>query len=301
MLEYNFYGNDNTQIFYDKYERENAKAVIQIVHGSIEHGKRYKNFASFLKDNGFTVYIADLRGHGRSINKKLNYLSNEDNGWDLYVEETKRLTEIIKEENPNKKIFLMGHSMGSFIVRDYLSKYSDLIDGAILSGTGSTSPIMMKIALWMIRREKRKHGKEAYSKKLHKLIYGGLDKKAIKLGVSSFVSRDEEVIKKYNNDPLCGETITIDYANEMAKGVLYIESKASYQNINDIPLLMFSGEKDPVGGKNCHLVYKIHKKYKKVITDLTLKIYEGALHEMINETNKEEVYEDISNWITSKL
>ncbi len=302
MKELSFLGNDGVKIYYDKYECSEAVGVIQIIHGSIEHGKRYQHFAEFLQANGFTVYVADLRGHGRSIGKKLNYLSDNGDGWNLFVEETRTLTDIIKKENEHKKIFIFGHSMGSFVLRDYLSKYSELVDGAILSGTGSTSPIMSKILQLVIKLEIRKHGTEKYSEKLHKLIYGTLDKKAAKMGVSSFISRDEAVINKYNDDPLCGETITIDYANEMAKGVLYIESKECFKGMNDIPLLVFSGEKDPVGGTNCNFVTKIFNKYKSAgVTDATLKIYKSALHEMINETNKEEVYEDVLKWMTSKL
>ncbi|XMB86167.1 lysophospholipase [Mycoplasmatota bacterium WC44] len=302
MIENSFLGSDGVKIFYDKYECENPKAILQIVHGSIEHSKRYGELAEYLKENGLTVYAADLRGHGRSLNNKLNYLSDDDNGWELYIEETKTMTELIKKEYPGKKIFIMGHSMGSFVVRDYLSKHSNLVDGAILSGTGSTPPITMKIAQRIIKSEMKKHGKDAYSKKLHKLIYGGLDKKVRKYNATSFMSRDENVVKKFNEDPLCGETITIDYAKEMSKGILYVEKKKCFNNVKNIPLYIFSGEKDPVGGRNCNSVKRIHKRYMRAgLEDTTIKIYPGALHEMINEINKEEAYGDISNWIEMKI
>ncbi len=296
MITKTFKGLDGLELFYDIYEAKECNSVLQIIHGSVEHGLRYSHFAESMASNGVTVYVMDLRGHGRSLKGIPGVLSDEDHPWNLYVKETYKLTEIIKADLPGKKVFVMGHSMGSFILRDYLSFYSRDIDGAIISGTGSTDKFTIAAAKIIVKMALKKHDKHSQSEKLNELMFGPLNKKARKLGLTSFISRDEAVVKKYNDDPLCGYVITIEYAGALLEGLGRINKSSAY-DIDTIPLMMVSGELDPVGGNMGSFVKKVANKYLKNGNEVEMYLYEDALHEMINEINKEEVYKDILNWI----
>lgn len=291
-----FKGIDGLDIVYDRYDVENPDAVLQVIHGSVEHGLRYKHFAEFMQSKNIAVYVMDIRGHGRSLKTELGVLSDTEDSWGLIVKEQYELTKLIKEDYPNKKIVVMGHSMGSFILRDYLYFYSSDIDAAILSGTGSSDPITVMGGKLLLKKERKKLGYHTPSAKLTDLVFGPLNKKAQKMGIDSFVSRDQSVIDKYNADPACGYDITVDYAKAMIDGLGRIIKSSAY-DIANIPIMLFSGEKDPVGGTNSKYVKGVAKKYAKNGNDVEMYIYDDALHEMINEINKEEVYGDVLNWI----
>lgn len=290
-----FIASDGLELFYDVFGVENPEVVLQIVHGSVEHGQRYHEFAEYLQEKGIAVYVMDQRGHGRSVKSILGELSDTDDSWSYYVKEQYQLTEIIKQDYKDAKVFILGHSMGSFVVRDYLSYYSRDVDGALISGTGSSDPITISGGK-MLAKSAMKNGRHIPNEKLHNLVFGPLNKKAAKMGIDSFISRDQSVIDAYNADPACYFTITPDYAYAMTQGLGRVIRNKAY-DIDTIPLMFFSGELDPVGGNNLKYVKQTVRKYLRNGNKVDLYIYDDALHEMLNETNKEEVYEDIINWI----
>lgn len=298
MITKKIIGYDGLELFYDIYQAEEPTAVLQIIHGSVEHGLRYSHFAESMAASGVSVYVMDQRGHGRSLKGIPGVLSDDDNAWELYVKEAYKLTEIIKEDLPGTKVYVMGHSMGSFILRDYLSYFSRDIEGAIISGTGSTDPITIAAAKLIVKMALRKNDKHAVSEKLDNLMFGPLNKKAQQLGLESFISRDPLVVEKYNDDPLCGFTVTIQYAQALLEGLGRINKSKAY-DIDRIPLMMVSGELDPVGGNRCNYVKHVARRYQKNGNNVDIYIYYDALHEMINEINKDEVYKDILDWIMS--
>lgn len=291
---------DGLELVYDVYPVEEPKAVLQIIHGSVEHGLRYKHFAEFMQMNGVACYVLDQRGHGRSLKTEFGVLSDTDDSWGLFVKEQYDLTKIIKEDYKDAKVFVLGHSMGSFILRDYLSFYSRDIDGALISGTGSADPITVFGGKILIKNERKKLGYHTPSQKLTDLVFGPLNKKAQKMGIDSFISRDQKIIDLYNEDPGCGFLITVDYAKAMMDGLGRIIKSSAY-DIDTIPLMIFSGEFDPVGGTNSKYVKSVARKYIKNGNDVELYIYENALHEMLNEINKQEVYDDILNWMSEAI
>jgi len=287
---------DGLELVYDCFDVDNPKVVLQVIHGSVEHGQRYHHFAKHMQDNGVAVYVMDQRGHGRSLIGEQGVLSNTDDSWGLFVKEQYELTKLIKSDYPDSKIVVMGHSMGSFILRDYLSFYSRDIDGAIISGTGSADPITVLGGKVLLKMEEKKIGRHTASQKLTDLVFGPLNKKAKKMGIDSFISRDQAQIDKYNNDPASGFLLTVDYAEAMMTGLGRIIKKEAY-DIDEIPLMIYSGEKDPVGGTDAKYVKQVAKKYLKNGNDVELYIYKDALHEMINEINNDEVYSDVLSWI----
>ena len=187
--------------------------------------------------------------------------------------------------------------MGAMLVQDWITKES--VDGAILSGAGYTSPWFMQLGLLVIRQEARKLGYEARSPKLHQLIYGSLQSQAEKMGLESFITRDVEQRKRYKADEKCQFIITVDYANQLAKGILNVGRSKTYNIKSETPILMISGGKDPVGGKNNKFIKRISNKYEKNGNPVTVYLYPDAFHNVLQELNRTEVFEDVAEWILS--
>ena len=297
-----FKGNEGEELNYIKWSPdEEPAAVIQIIHGMAEHKERYKNFAEFLVKNNITVYIADIRGHGEHINSSIEGYFHEENGWNRVVEDTRIFTEKISKENEGKPLFILGHSMGSLLLRDYITKYKTLYSGIILSGTASPVGFKGHIAKLIIKNALKKGGKSK-NHKLDSLIFGS-NNKPFEPSRTKFdwLSRDEEVVDRYIEDEKCGFVCTTKFYDDLLEGLLNLDKNKNLEKIKkDTPVMIFSGEMDPVGGLTKG-VKKVYKKYKKIgMKDVTLKFYEDSRHECLNEINKVEVYTDIVNWINSK-
>ena len=284
------------------------KAVLLIIHGSLEHALRYEDFAEFLADKGIAVYSADLRGHGRTIRSdaELNYFTDGPNGWRLVLDDQSAFFSHIREAHPNRPVFVLGHSMGSFLARCLAARIGGGMAGLVLSGTGGApAPLLrggqalagLSMALGLRRKP---------NPFLHRLVYGTLND-AIEnpQTPSDFISRDPETVRAYIADPLSGGTATTEYIFEMLRGFLMAMKTSTYRNTpKDLPILLFSGEKDPVAGPkgDAAVLKAAHRAYAKAgIADLTLKIYPEARHEMLNETNRAEVYADVLSWLEERL
>jgi len=304
---FNFKSIDGFNIFTYSWlpNKENEiKAVVQIAHGMAEHAARYHEFAEFLTDNGFGVYANDHRGHGKTAGSldKVGFFA-ESNGWDLVVSDMHSLTEEIKKEHPNIPVFLLGHSMGSMLSRDYASKYGNEIRGLILSGTAADPGMLGNAGIAISKISGMLFGKESKSPLLDKLSFGAFNGK-FKPNRTAFdwLSRDETKVDKYVRDPYCGSVFSKGFFYDMLTGLKKIHMKAEIGKIpTALPIFFISGEKDPVG-KNSNGVKKVVKMYgKSGIENVDLKFYPDARHEILNETNREEVYRDILSWISNIL
>ena len=177
---FNFTAGDGEKIFVYRWTPENksnTKVALQIAHGMAEHAGRYQNFADFLTSRGFIVYANDHRGHGRTAGsiKNVGYIADE-HGWDIVVNDTHELTNIIKEENPGLPVFILGQSFGSLILRDYISSFGNDINGAIMSGTNADPGLLGVIGKILAKREIKKKGKRAKSPLLDNLCFGKFNK-----------------------------------------------------------------------------------------------------------------------------
>lgn len=300
---FKFKASDGTSIFVNKWGLEGGvkpKGVIQIAHGMAEYSYRYSGFAQALINDGFVVYANDHRGHGKTAAslEDIGYFSDE-NGWNLVVEDMHILTNIIKRENQNVPVFLFGHSMGSFLARTYIQKYSEDIEGVICCGTGGDLGLLGNIGILVAKREIKRIGKRARSKRMDKLSFGNFNK-SFKPNRTKFdwLSRDNKEVDRYIKDPLCGEIFTAGFFYDMLGGVKELMKKANIEKIRkELPIYFISGEKDPVG-KNTKGVLQAYQSYKKAgIKDVSYKFYTDARHEILSETNKEEVYKDIITWL----
>lgn len=303
---FSFKSKDGTKVFVYKWLPENikAKGIVQISHGMAETAKRYERFAKVLTQNGYIVYANDHRGHGKTAGsvENLGYLAEKD-GFEWLVRDLNDLSIIIKDENPSIPLFLFGHSMGSFVAQRYIMLHGKNLDGLILSGSNGTQGRVLDIGLLLAKREIRKHGRKNKSSKLNDLIFGNYNK-AFKPTRTEFdwLSRDKDEVDKYIEDPYCGTIFTAGFFYDFLVGLKEIENKKNLNLIpRDLPIYIFSGDKDPVGryGKG---VINLFNRYKNQgVKDVRYKLYEGGRHEMLNEINREEVMEDVVQWLDSYL
>ncbi len=299
--------SDGTKIFAYKWlpsGKTKIRATVQISHGMAEHAARYERFAKQLTAAGYAVYASDHRGHGKTAGslENVGYLADES-GWDKVVDDMHVLTGMIRKENKKAPIFLFGHSMGSFLSRQYAMLHGGELTGLILSGTGGDPGLLGKIGLLVAKREAAKKGGRAKSPLLDKLSFGAFNK-AFRPNRTNFdwLSRDNAEVDKYVADPFCGEVFTAGFFCDMLGGLAFINKKENIRNIpRDLPVYLFSGSLDPVGA-NTKGVLQVYNSYVNAgIKDVTYKFYRDGRHEMLNETNREEVFADVIAWLGRHL
>lgn len=282
---------------------ENIKAVVQFCHGMAEHKERYLPFGEFLAQNGIAFCMHDHLGHGESASSSeaLGFFG-EKNGWRFLPDDAHRFTEIIKETFPGIPFFIGGHSMGSFVVRSYISLYPDSADGVIIMGSGDSTPLIKagKVVAAIIGAVK---GKRYRSKLMDKLSFGGYNSKLDNPQTpSDWLSRDAGAVKKYIADPFCGFIFTAAAFSDLTKLISFATGKKWAETVNKTtPILLISGDCDPVGDYGRGISRVNFQLISAGVRDVTLKLYDGARHEILNETNSEEVYNDIMKWLKAKL
>lgn len=284
-------------------DESEVRAVLQIAHGMAEHSSRYLDFAKYFANHGFAVCINDHYGHGKSVEAGKQYGYLGDKGYPGMVEDMRVLKGILKTRFAHKGYFLLGHSMGSFLSRAFISKYPRGLKACVLVGTGAGLPsVVMKGGIALTEFTIRNKGAKAYEERLKKLTVGSYNKRIKNPRTQSdWLSRDADVVDKYEKDPLCGFMFTSSGYNQLLKLLHDINKKAWFTSVpKELPLLLVSGEEDPVGGYSKG-VMKVNDRLVKTGHNTKLIIYPGARHEVLNEINKHEVYEDILNFLNSHI
>lgn len=278
-----------------------TKAVLQISHGMVETAARYERLAGVLTAAGFAVVANDHLGHGKTAPDLEGVGHLEKGDFDKMVRVVHDLTGWIKERFAGKKVFLLGHSMGSFIVQYYIENYGSEIDGVILSGTAgkdATVPVMAVLVdiLTAIR------GAKTRAKWLNDFQFGGYNKLfSPNRTPADWLSRDEAEVDKYIANPYCGAVATYGFFQALTDGLNHIHREDWLARIpKDLPIYLYAGKKDPVGKFN-KTIFWLVQKYKSLgIKDVQYKFYPGGRHEMLNETNRDEVMADILKWLSEK-
>lgn len=280
------------------------RAIVQIIHGIAEYIDRYDEFMSFLADNGIIAVGTDHLGHGKSIEseEQTGFFAYE-NGWDYAVRDEEVLRLAMHENYPELPIIVFGHSMGSFMARTLLIRYPDAFNAAIISGTGNQGSALVNGGLFMGNLVTGLKGAHHYSKFLNNLAFGSYNKIYENPKTEyDWLSRDEANVQKYIDDPLCGFIPSCSLFRDMMTGVKFITNKKNLTAMNkDMPVYFMSGDMDPVGecGKG---VQKAYNNFLEAgMKDVSIKLYPGGRHEMLNEINKDEVYSDILTWLGSKI
>ena len=278
------------------------KAVVQIVHGIAEFVERYDAFAEYLNGLGYLVVAEDHMGHGQSINGE-GIQGYFHGGWFNAVADTYRLLTDTKAEYPEIPYILFGHSMGSFMARTILCRYPDSgIAGAVICGTGWQPTFALPALAKVIDGICRKNGEEKPNEKLQGMIFGSYNSK-IEHPRTDFdwLSRDKAIVDAYIAHPLCGFTASAGLLREMMRGIYYIQKKENLAKMRkDLPVFFIAGGEDPVGsyGKGIHKCVEAFK--KAGMTDVSVRVYPLCRHEILNEINKEEIFEDVAQWIEKK-
>ena len=277
---------------------QNPKGIVQIFHGMAEYIQRYDDFAKFLNQNGYIVFGDNHRAHGKTAGSIKN-IGKYQGGNLLFdtLQDEKFFSKMLKEKY-NLPLYIFAHSYGSFIAQNYIEN-CNLFDRAILSGSACMkSRLDVKIGLALARLTARYKGNNAPARLVEKLSFNRFNK-YIKDG-SSWINSDPKKTQEYYNDPQCGVTFSAKFYID-----LFSSFKITYENENlsnipkDKPIMLLSGKDDPIG-KNGKLVSKLYKLYKEYDIDISMKLYEGARHEILNEKVKEQVYNDILNFFNGK-
>lgn len=274
------------------------KAVVQLCHGMVEYIDRYDCFASYLAEKGFYVTGHDHLGHGLSVTeeKKLGYFHHPD-GNECVIGDIHELRTKTQEKYPLVPYFMLGHSMGSFLLRQYLGRYSKGISGAVIVGTGDQPNIAVCGGKFFCKLIAAFKGWEYRSPFINHLSIGNFEKKLGK----AWISRDEENVRKYTADPLCSFTFTLNGFYNLFDGIHKMNRQEAAGAIRkDLPVLFTAGEEDPVGncGKGVKRVYERYRSYG--MEDVSIRLYPKDRHEILNETDKDQVFEDIYCWLKDR-
>ena len=277
-------------------------AVLQITHGMIEFIERYRPFAEFLTGQGYMVVGHDHIGHGESV------ASTEDWGYfakdhpsDVLIEDMHTLRVMTQKDHPGVPYFMMGHSMGSYMLRKYLTRYGEGLSGAIIMGTGSVPDKLTKLGMRVARFLSFFFGWKHRSKLLTKLSFGAPYKKYDLTGKTtdnSWLTKDEEIVESYYREPKCTFSFTLNGYMGLYEAVYYDNQMENIEKIpKTLPLFLVSGADDPVGdcGEGVKRVY--HQFTEAKIEDVTWKLYPDDRHEILNETDRDQVYRDILAWM----
>lgn len=280
-------------------EEQAPRGVIQIAHGMTESGKRYERFAKALVEEGYYVYANDHRGHGRSASsqEKLGHLDRNDGRH--MVEDMKLLSTYIQEQHSGVPFILFGHSMGSFLSQMYIALYGSILDGVVLCGSNGPRGPELHAGKWASDLITKWKGIEHRSQFIDSLAFGSFNKK-FKPSKTKYdwLSRDADEVQKYIDDPFCGYICTVGFYYELFHLLQQIHRPEITARIpKDLPVLIIAGDKDPVGNFGAG-VRKLEQLYTEQLKlkDVKTIIYPGARHELLNETNRDEITSDCIAW-----
>lgn len=281
------------------YPEGEVKSVLQICHGMVEYINRYDEFAGYLTERGFYVTGHDHLGHGESIQGE-DYFGffHEDHGNQYVIGDIHKLREITEQKYPDVPYYMLGHSMGSFLLRQYLTMYSNGLSGAVIMGTGSHGALILNAGQVLCRIVSVFKGWKYRSELINSMSFGSYNKR-FEPGETKrdWVTSDKEKRKEYVEDPMCSFVFTVSGYYQLFEGMKVLARRESVGRIRkNLPILFTAGADDPVGnfGKS---VTKVYEKYKQAgIEHVDIKLYEGDRHEILNETDRQQVYEDIYNW-----
>lgn len=273
-------------------------AVIQISHGMLEHIERYDEFARYMADNGVLVTGNDHLGHGSSINIE------EDRGFfgegfNILIEDMHSLMIITKEQYTDIPYFLLGHSMGSFLTRYFITVYGNEIDGAIITGTGQQEKALVKFGLALTSVMAKVKGWNYRSNYVNNLVLGSNNNKFKPARTKSdWLTRDDDIVDEYLADKRIDFIFTLNGFYNLFRVMMEMNEEDRLGNIpKELPLLLVSGDNDPVGdfGKGVIKAYNMYRDLE--LKNVSFKLYEDDRHEILNELDREQIYEDILSWM----
>ncbi len=290
------------KIFVRSWEVKSPVAVVQVIHGMAEHSARYLKLADFLNKNKVSLYASDHRGHGKSIPGPAYKGLLDKNGLEIVTDDQVILNDLIKRKNQDVPIFILGHSMGSFLSQRLLEKNQNFkVSGLILSGSNGSFGLELVVGKFLAKFITFLK-KDSPSPLLDFLTFLLYNKKTQKHSKYDWLCSDETVVSEYIKDPLCGGVLPASFYYSLFSLIRETLKGKNFQKIpNTLPVFIISGKEDPFGryGKGAATLYK---RYQSLgFEDLDMKLYENSRHEILNEKNKIEVYGDLLIWIKKHI
>lgn len=272
-----------------------VKAVVQLSHGMVEYVERYAALAEYLNERGIAFIGNDHLGHGKSVASKKDYgYFAKENGDTAVLSDLHMVTQKIKTMFPGVPVILLGHSMGSFFARRYVTVHGEEIAGAIIMGTGYQPAFITSLGGIVASLIMKVKGERCRSSLMYQMMLGGYNKRFRTEGQNAWLSKETENVRRYNKDPLCSFRFTASACRDFMHLLTELAKHKDFDKIpKDLPVLFIAGEDDPVGdfGKG---VKKAYKEYVALgMNDVSLKLYPGLRHEILNEAEKERVFGDI--------
>jgi len=282
---------------------QQAKGWVHIMHGMAEHSARYAGLAAYLNQQGYQVTADDHRGHGKTAeaNGNLYHFADSD-GWNQMVDDQLQLIEHLGKDN-QLPLIILGHSMGSFLAMHVCQRYADTLagrlQGLVLSGSNYAPPWFCRTASQIARVERARLGGQSVSTLLESMSFGAFNNafKPVRTE-KDWISSDPAVVDTYIADPHCGGAISTQSWYDFLRGLAELAAPKAMAKINsDLPIYIFSGALDPVGGQGKG-VKKLEEMLKQAgVKQVNCRLYEGGHHEMLNEKNNTEVYADLATWL----
>lgn len=281
---------------------ENVKAVIVMNHGMAEHQGRYRGFFEYLTSRGYAVFMHDMANHGKSNQnfEMAGHFGDKDGNLNL-LKDFKSVFDIAKAEYPDKKVIICGHSMGSFVARNFVALYSnEAFDGAVFIGSGGPNPLA-GVGAGLTSLMAKTMGSMHKSKLIDKIVFGAYNNKFEKRTAFDWLTKDNAIVDEYIADKYCGFLFTVSGMNDLIKLQTAANADKWYADVKkELPILITSGAMDPVGeySKGINTVYN---RLKETGHNAFVKLYDNDRHEILNELDKQTVYDDLDKWITANV
>ncbi len=299
-------GDGRTKIHAVEWKPEGVeiRGVLQIVHGMVEFVERYEEFAGFLKEKGFVVTGNDHLGHGASVVTKEDYgFFAEKKGNRTVLKDIHRLRRMTEKRYPGVPYFILGHSMGSFLLRQYLCMKGEGLSGAIVMGTGTQPMAVLQAGRGLCRLMACFRGWRYRSVLVDNMAFGGYNRHFEPARTDKdWLTKEEEVVDRYLSDERCTFRFTLNGYYNLFTSILEASRKENLQRMpKNLPVFFVAGGDDPVGnsGKG---VEEVRKRFWDAgMQEVSCKIYAGDRHEILNETDRQRVYEDLERWLSEQL
>jgi alpha-beta hydrolase superfamily lysophospholipase len=275
-------------------------ALIHIFHGMMEHGAAYEEIATYFNQFGIIVVSHDHRGHGITgeSETELGYLG-QSSTWKTVIKDCYDCHLHFKHAYSNIPFILLGHSMGSFLAMHVIKRHKTQFQGIILSGSTYEAPVKMKASLALASVLSFCFGEKSKANLIHQIIFGGYNSQIKNAKTpSDWLSRDASFVSTYLADPFCGQICSLGFYKELFSCIATLYKNGYLASVRtDLPVLLFSGSEDPVGYSGAGFNNLLNFLRQEGLTEISHKLYEEGRHVMLKETNKEEVFQDVFQWI----
>lgn len=306
QTDFSFLSSDGKTVIHGvKWVPEtDVRAVLQLSHGMIEYIERYRAFAEYLNRFGFLVVGNDHLGHGQSVPgpEEWGYFAEKDGGA-LLVRDLHQVTERVKAEYPGVPVFLLGHSMGSFMARRYLTRYGAELQGAVIMGTGHQSDVLLSVGRVLCGFLSEVRGSHYRSPLMHQLMFGAYNRRIPSpQSKNDWLTADRSIVEEYDRTPACSFLFTVSGLKQIFDTIAYVKNETYLARVpKNLPILVIAGKEDPVGEYG-RAVTKAYEQYRRLgISDVRLHLVENARHEILNEVNREETYGLLRDWLEQHM